>query len=72
MACWWSAGWATADGVGGARARIVVRALALGYGLLATMAGDGLDDALDTLHAPGIGTDAGRAVAPGGRARRGR
>lgn len=46
------------DGVGGARARIVVRALALGYGLLATMAGDGLEDALNTLHAPTIGTDA--------------
>ncbi len=46
------------DGVGGARARIVVRALSLGYGLLATMAGDGLEDALNTLHAPAIGTDA--------------
>ncbi len=45
------------DGIGGARARIVVRALALGYGLLATMAGDGLEDALNTLHAPAIGTD---------------
>jgi hypothetical protein len=44
-------------GVGGARARIVVRALTLGYGLLATMAGEGLEDALNTLHAPGIGTD---------------
>ena len=46
------------DGVGGARARIVVRALALGYGLLATMAGEGLEDALNTLHAPDVGTDA--------------
>lgn len=45
------------DGVGGARARIVVRALALGYGLLATMPGDGLEDAFNTLHAPEIGTD---------------
>jgi hypothetical protein len=47
-----------ADGVGGARARIVVRALSLGYGLLATMAGDGLEDALNTLHSPDVGTDA--------------
>ena len=45
-------------GVGGARARIVVRALALGYGLLATMAGDGLEDALNTLQAPVVGTNA--------------
>jgi hypothetical protein len=45
-------------GVGGARARIVVRALALGYGVLATMAGDGLEDALNTLHAREIGTEA--------------
>jgi hypothetical protein len=44
-------------GVDGARARIVVRALALGYGLLATMSGDGLDDVLDTLHDPAVGTD---------------
>ena len=46
------------DGVGGARALVVVRALALGYGLLATMAGDGLEDALNTLHARDIGTEA--------------
>jgi hypothetical protein len=45
------------DGVGGARARIVVRALVLGYGLLATMAGAGLEDALNALHAPEVGTD---------------
>jgi hypothetical protein len=45
------------DGVAGARARIVVRALALGYGLLATMRGEGLDDVLNGLHAPAIGTD---------------
>ena len=50
-------GLGAADGVGGARARIVVRALALGYGLLATMAGDGLEDALNALHAPDVGTD---------------
>jgi hypothetical protein len=51
-------GLGAADGVGGARARIVVRALALGYGLLATMAGDGLEDVLNTLHAREIGTEA--------------
>ena len=45
------------DGVTGARARIVVRALALGYGLLATMTGGGLDDVLDALGDPAIGTD---------------
>lgn len=45
------------DGIAGARARIVVRALALGYGLLATMSGDGLDDALNALHDPAVGTD---------------
>jgi hypothetical protein len=44
-------------GVAGERARIVVRALVLGYGLLATMDGDGLDDALDRLASPDIGTD---------------
>jgi hypothetical protein len=46
-----------ADGIAGERARLVVRALALGYGLLATMTGDGLDDALAVLAAPGVGTD---------------
>jgi hypothetical protein len=51
-------GLASEGGVGGERARIVVRALSLGYGLLATMAGDGLDDALNRLHDPAIGTDA--------------
>ena len=34
-----------------------MRALALGYGLLATMQGDGLDDVLDALHEPAVGTD---------------
>ncbi len=47
-----------ADGIAGARARIAVRALALGYGLLATMTGEGLDDALNALHDPAVGTDA--------------
>jgi hypothetical protein len=46
-----------ADGVAGERARIVVRALALGYGLLATMRGDGLDDALNALSDPSVGAD---------------
>jgi hypothetical protein len=50
-------GLADPGGVEGVRARIVVRALALGYGLLATMHGDGLDDVLDALHAPAVGTD---------------
>lgn len=50
-------GLADPDGVGGARARIVVRALTLGYGLLATMTGAGLDDALNALHDPAVGTD---------------
>ncbi len=47
-----------AGGPAGARARVVVRALALGYGLLATAPGDSLDDVLEMLHAPAIGTDA--------------
>jgi hypothetical protein len=46
------------NGVTGERARIVVRSLALGYGLLATMDGDGLDDLFSTLDDPAIGTDA--------------
>jgi hypothetical protein len=50
-------GLAAADGVAGARARIVVRALALGYGLLATMTGAGLDDVLNALDDPSIGSD---------------
>ena len=50
-------GLADAAGIAGERARIVVRALALGYGLLATMAGDGLDDAFAALADPQAGTD---------------
>jgi hypothetical protein len=50
-------GLAAPGGVAGGRARLVVRALALGYGLLATMPGDGLDDALAALHDPAVGTD---------------
>jgi hypothetical protein len=45
------------DGIAGARARIVVRALVLGYGLLATAAGAGLDDVIATLADPAVGTD---------------
>lgn len=41
----------------GARARIAIRALALGYGMLATMAGDGLEDVLATLKAPPVSAD---------------
>jgi hypothetical protein len=48
-----------ADAIGGPRARIVVRAVALGYGLLATVTGSGLDDAFDALAAPDVGTDDG-------------
>ena len=44
-------------GVGGERARIVVRALALGYGLLATMVGAGLEEAVTTLAGGSIRTD---------------
>jgi hypothetical protein len=47
------------DGIAGARARIVVRALALGYGLLATMHGEGLDDAFAALGDAAVGTDEG-------------
>jgi hypothetical protein len=45
------------EGIAGERARIVVRALALGYGLLATMDGEGLDDAFDTLAGATVRTD---------------
>jgi hypothetical protein len=39
----------------GEQARIVVRATAIGYGLAATMPGDGLEDVLDTLGRPPVG-----------------
>jgi hypothetical protein len=45
------------DGIGGERARIVVRSLALGYGLLATMDGAGLEEAFATLADRSIRTD---------------
>jgi hypothetical protein len=48
---------AAAGGPDGGPALIAVRALSLGYGMLATMPGDGLDDVLDRLRGPGIGTD---------------
>lgn len=44
-------------GIAGGRARIVVRALALGYGLLATADGEAIDDLLAALAAPAVGTD---------------
>jgi|1186.fasta_scaffold68233_3 hypothetical protein len=50
-------GLADRDGIAGERARIVVRALTLGYGLLATMTGDGLDEAFSALGEPAIGID---------------
>lgn len=50
-------GLASPHGVAGERARLVVRALALGYGLLATMEGEGLGDALDALREPAVGAD---------------
>jgi hypothetical protein len=50
-------GLARPGGVSGERARIVVRALALGFGLLATMDGDGLDEVLNALHEPSVGAD---------------
>jgi hypothetical protein len=50
-------GLAQVGGITGERARIVVRALVLGFGLLATMDGDGLDDVLNALHDPSVGAD---------------
>jgi hypothetical protein len=47
----------TPDGIAGGRARIVVRALTLGYGLLATAGGAGLDDVVAALADPSVGTD---------------
>jgi hypothetical protein len=44
-------------GIAGGRARIVVRALALGYGLLATAPGTGLEDVIAALADPSVGTD---------------
>jgi hypothetical protein len=45
-----------AGGPAGDRARVLVRAVAVGYGMLATMPGRGLEDVLERLHAPEIGT----------------
>lgn len=41
----------------GRHARVAIRAASLGYGLLATIAGDSLEDVLDTLRRPPIGAD---------------
>jgi hypothetical protein len=51
-------GLAMPSGVTGSRARIVVRAVAVGYAMLATMSGGGLEDALEALNEPAIGTTA--------------
>ncbi len=45
-----------AGGPGADRARLVVRALSLGYGMLATMPGTGLDDLLERLDQGEVGT----------------
>jgi hypothetical protein len=45
-----------AGGPAGDRARLLVRAVAVGYGMIATMPGRGLEDVLERLHAPEIGT----------------
>lgn len=47
----------SAGGTAGSRARVVIRALALGYGMAATMIGTGLEDVLDTLGAVPIAAD---------------
>ncbi len=44
-------------GTPGPQARIAIRALSLGYGMVATMTGDGLDDVFARLHAPEVGAD---------------
>jgi hypothetical protein len=51
-------GLAAPDGLAGERARLVLRALAIGYGLLATMRGERLEDALEALHDPAVGASA--------------
>lgn len=44
-------------GTWGPRARIAIRALAVGYGMAATMTGTGLDDVFATLRAAPVGAD---------------
>ena len=46
-----------AASTGGERARLVVRALTLGYGLVAGMTADGLEGVLSRLREPGIAAD---------------
>jgi len=46
-----------AGGPDGERARVIVRALARGYGMLATAPGEGLEDVLNLLHRDPVGTD---------------
>jgi hypothetical protein len=45
------------EAVGGSRARLAVRALALGYGLVAAMSANGLEGVFDRLGDAAIGTD---------------
>ncbi|HET7829764.1 MAG TPA: hypothetical protein VFL03_09390 [Candidatus Limnocylindrales bacterium] len=45
------------EATGGERARLVVRALAVGYGLVATVDEPDLQGVLDRLHRPPVGTD---------------
>lgn len=47
----------TPGGTWGPRARIAIRALALGYGMLATTAGERLEDVLGTLKTPPVSAD---------------
>jgi hypothetical protein len=46
---------ASAGGPTGDHVRLLVRALSVGYGMIATMPGGGLDEVLDRLHAPELG-----------------
>jgi len=48
---------AAPGGTSGPRARVAVRALALGYGMVATMTGAGLEDVLATLRAAPVAAD---------------
>jgi hypothetical protein len=45
------------DGTWGPRARVAIRALALGYGMVATMTADRLEDVLDRLGSGSVGAD---------------
>lgn len=45
------------DGTWGAQARVAIRALALGYGMAATMAAERLETVFDRLRGPAVGAD---------------